>query len=172
MRSKNNNRKYKMSYYDYDYDYESARDKYYESMETWCECYDSEEEPCDYCSERSEKIAAAEAAAKKAAEKAAEKERAKGWPTTRTEIKRRMTAIDAESDIWMRIWAFDELFKYLLNHCGDFMAATPRFRDAVVKKIDDIRTDKRVDCLYGIMESLRDYFLYTLPTRADFVAPK
>ncbi len=162
MRSKNN-RKYKMAYYD---DYESGYDKYYEEEDYWCECYSPEEEVCDYCAERAEKIAAAEAAAKRAAEK----EQAKGWSTTIQEIKRRMTAFDAATDIWMRIEAFEYLFRYMLN-CGAFMAAKPTFRVALIKKLEELEADERTITIRETMGKLRA-FIGTLSERPDFVAPK
>lgn len=163
MRSKKKTA-YKMSYYDY----ESARDKYYEEEDYCCECYYPQDEPpCDYCTERAEKIAAVEAAIKKAAEK----ERATGWPVTRAEIKRRMTAIDPAADLWLRINAFELLFKYLLNHCGAFMAATPRFRAAVIEKLDELSLDDRTHDIRSTMESLRA-MIVALEERPDFVAPK
>jgi hypothetical protein len=167
-------------YRDWDDDYYSGYDDYDyydDGRYDQCQCYEYDGENgevvysnlCAFCIRYDARAAAADAEAEAAEAQAAqaakeERLRATGFYTEITTLRRLIYSIETLAGpelLEARIQAFGELFTTLLGY-ERFLAAKPKFREAVATKLAEIRADPRSQPLTEQMDQL-DALLARLP---------
>lgn len=165
-------------YSDSHWDDERAMDRYYKYLEESCECYydpneaNEPEEPCHHCERR-----AAEAVAREEARRwHEEKERqhkeaafaANPWREQIVHIKAQLDAVQKASGLGEKLPAIRILLTNLLSQQA-FIAAQPKFREALVKKVAELRADPKAEPLTELFDHT-DRMLEGLKEREDFKA--
>lgn len=130
---------------------------YAQSLKSRCRCEEMmmDDDPCgaicDFCEEKAPAPSAAEIFAVEIAFI-----RGKGEQVSKTKSER------------LRVKIIRQLFTELLGY-QSFLAATPMFRDALVKRVAELRAEPLADCLLPLFEQT-EAMLATLPARPDYKA--
>lgn len=133
-----------------------AEDRYYEWLYAECHCdpiyygYDDEVEICPYCVQQAEKEEERLAAwrAQLAAQPAAQR-----WSQEIAFIRGKLNASEAAASTEAKLSIIRELFTALLGYDA-FLAAQPKFRNAVRNKIAELQEDQRAEALSQVMNQV------------------
>jgi hypothetical protein len=175
-------------YSDSRWEEERWMDRYYEYLEEACECYyeyedgaaaSEPEEPCHHCERRAGEAAARAEVRRWHEEKRqqyeeAEKERkeaalaANPWREQIVTIKAQLDAVEKASGLGEKLPAVRILLTNLLSQQA-FIAAQPKFRAALAKKVVELRADPKAEPLTELFDHV-DSMLEGLRGREDYRA--
>jgi hypothetical protein len=162
---------------------ERAMDKYYEYLEEACDCYLAyDDDPvgaelppelqCDHCVRRTRE-ASDRAERERREEQRQEAERlarlaANPYKAQILFIGNKLKEVAAAQGTEAKVEVVRILFTYLLEQ-QQFLSVQPKFRAAVVNKMNELRADEKATVLLPLFDQV-DTMLAELPAREDYRA--